>query len=85
MDELEQKLKKYLGKASPSFEEITVLMECGQKVKETALAYFSDAKHFYEKGEYVNAFAALEYAEGWLDCGVALEVLSAKGKDPKAY
>ena len=31
--------------------------------------YISDAKHFYEKGNLVNAFAALNYAHGWLDAG----------------
>ena len=29
--------------------------------------YFSDAEHFYSKDDYVNAFAALNYAHGWLD------------------
>lgn len=31
--------------------------------------YVSDAHHFKEKGDYVNAFAALNYAHGWLDAG----------------
>jgi hypothetical protein len=31
--------------------------------------YVSDAHHFREKGDYVNAFAALNYAHGWLDAG----------------
>jgi len=31
--------------------------------------YVSDAHHFKEKGEWVLAFAALNYAHGWLDCG----------------
>lgn len=31
--------------------------------------YVSDAQHFRTKGDYVNAFAALNYAHGWLDCG----------------
>ena len=29
--------------------------------------YFSDALHFKKKGKFVNAFAALNYAHGWLD------------------
>ena len=36
--------------------------------------YVSDAGHFKKKGHYVNAFAALNYAHGWLDCGVRLGV-----------
>tara|TARA_Y100000310_G_scaffold189797_1_gene189766 strand:+ start:482 stop:754 length:273 start_codon:yes stop_codon:yes gene_type:complete len=31
--------------------------------------YIRDAEHFYEKGDLVNAFAALNYAHGWLDAG----------------
>ena len=34
--------------------------------------YISDAKHFYSKNDYVNAFAALNYAHGWLDAGARL-------------
>jgi len=36
--------------------------------------YVSDAEHFFEKDDWVNAFAALNYAHGWLDCGVRLGV-----------
>jgi hypothetical protein len=34
--------------------------------------YVSDAKHFREEGQKVTAFAALNYAHGWLDCGARL-------------
>ena len=34
-----------------------------------AEGYYSDALHFNEGGEFANALAALEYAEGWLDAG----------------
>ena len=36
--------------------------------------YLSDAKYFEKNGNFVNAFAALNYAHGWLDAGVRLEV-----------
>jgi hypothetical protein len=36
--------------------------------------YVSDARHFEKKGDWVNAFAALAYAHGWLDAGVRLGV-----------
>ena len=36
--------------------------------------YFSDAEHFEKKGDFVNCFAALNYAHGWLDAGVRLGV-----------
>ena len=36
--------------------------------------YLSDAKHFKEKQDFVNSFAAINYAHGWLDAGVRLDV-----------
>ena len=40
--------------------------------------YLSDAEYFEKKGDYVNAFAALNYAHGWLDSGVRLGVFNVK-------
>jgi len=36
--------------------------------------YLSDAKFFEEKQDLVNTFAVLNYAHGWLDAGVRLEI-----------
>jgi hypothetical protein len=36
--------------------------------------YIKDAKHFRENGDLVNAFAALNYAHGWLDAGARLGI-----------
>lgn len=36
--------------------------------------YISDARHFQEKGDFVNCFAALNYAHGWIDSGVRLDI-----------
>jgi hypothetical protein len=41
-------------------------------VLDMASRYFSDAGHFEEKGDVVTAFAALNYAHGWLDAGARL-------------
>jgi hypothetical protein len=38
--------------------------------------YLSDAKHFEKKQDFVNCFAALNYAHGWLDCGVRLDIFN---------
>jgi len=37
-----------------------------------AKSYFDDAKYFENKGEIVLAYAALNYAHGWLDAGARL-------------
>jgi hypothetical protein len=44
--------------------------------------YLSDAHHFRdEKGDWVLAFAALNYAHGWLDCGVRLGVFGVTDRE----
>ncbi|HEA46386.1 MAG TPA: DUF357 domain-containing protein [Candidatus Pacearchaeota archaeon] len=40
--------------------------------------YLSDSEHFEKKGDLVNAFASLNYAHGWLDAGVRLDVFNVK-------
>ena len=42
------------------------------EVLDMAQRYYDDAGHFREKGDLVTAFAALNYAHGWLDCGARL-------------
>ena len=34
--------------------------------------YLSDADYFAKKGDVVTAFAALNYAHGWLDAGASV-------------
>ena len=40
--------------------------------------YLSDAEHFEKKADLVNAFGALNYAHGWLDAGVRLDIFDVK-------
>lgn len=40
--------------------------------------YLSDSEYFEEKGDFVSAFAALNYAHGWLDAGVRLSIFDSK-------
>ena len=45
--------------------------------------YFKDANFFYSKGDIVNAFAAVNYAHGWLDAGARIGLF--KVKDSKLF
>jgi hypothetical protein len=45
--------------------------------------YYSDALHFKKKGDIVTAFAALNYAHGWLDAGARIKLF--KVKDSKLF
>ena len=44
------------------------------EILDMASRYYSDAEHFAAKGDVVTAFAALNYAHGWLDCGARLGI-----------
>jgi len=46
-----------------------------------ATSYYSDALHFRDNGDAVNAFAAVNYAHGWIDCGARLGLFDAGGDD----
>ncbi|MBS3150188.1 DUF357 domain-containing protein [Candidatus Woesearchaeota archaeon] len=65
--------KKALKKAEDSKERINIL-NARNAIIRMVKNYLSDAEHFYEKKDYVNAFAAINYAHGWLDCGASLGV-----------
>lgn len=61
--------KKHINKErAKEAEEITKMASC----------YLDDAKYFEKKGHYVNAFACLNYAHGWLDAGSRLGIFDVK-------
>ena len=46
-----------------------------------AVSYYNDAKHFRKEGDLVTAFAAVNYAHGWLDCGARIGLFDVGGND----
>jgi hypothetical protein len=82
MEDVKAKVEKYLERGKPLFDKLCVnpKLACGcddkgKKVYDMAMRYYSDSKHFYDKGEYLNALTALEYAEGWMDAGKEIGLL----------
>ena len=65
--------KKALKKAKDSKEKINI-KNARNKIIEMVENYLKDAEHFYNKKDFINAFAALNYAHGWLDCGASLGI-----------
>ena len=49
-----------------------------------AMSYYNDAKHFRENGDYVTAFAAVNYAHGWIDCGARIGLWDV-GQDDQLF
>lgn len=56
----------------------TVLKEERKDFLDMINRYVSDAEHFESQGEIVLAFAALNYAHGWLDAGARLGIFDVK-------
>jgi hypothetical protein len=46
-----------------------------------ATSYYNDAKHFRSEGDLVTAFASVNYAHGWLDCGARIGLFDVGGDD----
>jgi len=78
-----EKLEKYFKLTSTALSEskkniIQGKEDYAKEIIEMTENYLSDAKHFEEKKDFVNAFAALNYAHGWLDSGVRLDIFNVK-------
>ena len=54
-----------------------------KEIIEMVTNYLSDAKYFEKNKDFVNSFACINYAHGWLDSGVRLDVF--KTKDDKLF
>jgi len=82
----DKKLDKYFDVTSRAIAKVKLQSTCKINCKEAAKdffdmakRYYSDAKHFKDKGDYVTAFAALNYAHGWLDAGARLGLFDVDG------
>jgi uncharacterized protein len=80
----DERLKKYFSITGEALEKVKKSPMDKERLKDAkdfldmAQRYYDDAKHFYEKGHYVNAFAAVNYAHGWLDAGARIGLFKVK-------
>ena len=81
-----ERIDKYLGLTGKALEKVSIIAEPGteahtkaEDILEMVNAYYSDAKYFLDDGRGDDAFAAINYAHGWIDCGVRLGYLDGKG------
>ena len=80
----EEHIKKYFSITTEAFNMAnksgnrTKLTEERKDFIDMISRYISDAHHFYENNDIVNAFAALNYAHGWLDAGARLGIFDVK-------
>ena len=49
-------------------------IKMAEELLKLSRCYFEDSKYFLKKGDLVNAFAAINYAHAFLDCGALLKL-----------
>ena len=76
-----EKLDKYLNLTAQALEKVKLSEglsvreeKIGKKYLEMARSYLSDANHFKKSGDWINAFAAVNYAHAWLDAGAIVKI-----------
>ena len=81
-----ERIEKYLALTEKALGKVSIIGDLGsenhskaQDILEMVGAYLSDSKYFLKDGRGDDAFAAINYAHGWLDAGVRLELLDGKG------
>lgn len=81
-----EKLKKYFDITGRALKKIKINKDIKINAEESAkdfldmaTRYFEDAKYFEKQCDFVNAFACLNYAHGWLDAGARLGIFDVGG------
>lgn len=74
-----EKLEKYFNLTKNALEIVKKNIVKGKEkqakeIIEMTTNYLFDAEHFQKKEDFVNAYGALNYAHGWLDSGVRLNI-----------
>ncbi len=77
-DITEEKLDKYIELTKKALEEIKMNDEKAVKLIEMSKKYYEDALHFKGKGDFINAFAAINYAHAFLDSAALLGFIDNK-------
>lgn len=91
MEELKTRVEKYIQIEEEALSKLRTVSPqnsfagtMAENFMEMINSYFSDAKHFYSKGDYLNAFAALNYSYGWIDSGIRIGIFDG-GEDHRLF
>ncbi len=77
--------KEALKEAKNSPENVDVNDSSRKRFIDTVERYVRDAEHFAAKSDLITAFAALNYAHGWLDAGALLGIFDVDNPDLFAH
>src|SRR3989344_8962676 len=78
-----EKLHRYFSVTAEALAKAKAALDSTRKEQaedflDMAQRYYDDAHYFETKGEMVTAFAALNYAHGWLDAGARIGLFKVK-------
>lgn len=79
-----EKLEKYFDVTGRALKKVNETQKDEKRIEnandflDMATRYYEDAKHFQKNNDYVLAFAALNYAHGWLDAGARIGLFKVK-------
>lgn len=86
-----EKLDKYFSVTQQALRKVKLVKHCeidcesaARDFLDMAQRYFDDAAHFRKKEDIVTAFAALNYAHGWLDAGARIGLFDV-GHDSQLF
>ncbi len=71
--------KKAIRKVKPGSTRKFSWKDASEDFLDMATRYYRDALHFRDRRDLVNAFAAVNYAHGWLDAGARLGLFDVDG------
>lgn len=74
-----ERMEKYLETTRKAFAKVKVVApprsfaaKMAENFLDMARRYYADAQHNAKGGDFVNAYAQVNYAHGWLDAGARL-------------
>lgn len=74
-----EKIGRYLNLTRRALDKVRVVApgrsfaaRIAENFLDMARSYHADAVHNHQQGDFVNAFAQVNYAHGWLDAGARL-------------
>ncbi len=74
MEELKQMAEKEIGKVDNVLKNLKMVDNSATELYNLILAYFTDAKHFLNKKDFVRAFEAAVICWAYCDAGLHLKV-----------
>lgn len=89
---LDEKLNHYFSVANRALNEVKIIVPKNSHLElvawdylDMAKRYYSDADYYRQKGDYVTAFASLNYLHGFLDAGARLGVFKVSSSELFAF